>query len=172
VNAVEMLREQFRGAHEFLEATLDELPPSSLHYSPEGQALPISGHYGHVVLGEDGLLSLFITGTSPLFASSWSGRTGFSSPPPEGEPWGEWARDVHVDLAAAREYAKAVYGHTDQVLASMSAGDLQRPLDMSAVGFGPRTVAFLFSLLIGNTYLHCGEISCIKGLQGLQGYPI
>ncbi len=172
MDTTDLLREQFRGAHGFLSATLDDLPAACLHYSPQGRALPISSHFGHVVIEEDRLLSLFITGSPPLFASSWSGRTGFSNSPPEGEPWEEWARNLQVNLDVARAYAAAVYANTDRVLSTMSDDHLCRPLDMSPIGLGPQTVTFLMSFLIGNIYLHCGEISCLKGLQGLRGYPI
>ena len=26
--------------------------------------------------------------------------------------------------------------------------------------------------VVGNGFTHCGEISCLKGLQGKRGYPI
>ncbi len=26
--------------------------------------------------------------------------------------------------------------------------------------------------IVGNGFTHCGEISCLKGLQGKRGYPI
>jgi hypothetical protein len=171
VNAVDLLRDQFLRAHAYLEATLDDLPRDAIHYCPPQSALPIGAHFGHVVIAEDGLTSLFITGSPPLYASSWSGKTGFSDLPPEGEPWDEWARNLQVDLAAAREYARAVYAHTDQILSRLSDDDLWKPLDLTPAGLGTQTVAFLFSTLIGDICLHCGEISCIKGLQGLKGYP-
>jgi hypothetical protein len=171
VDSVQLLREQFLRAHAYLEATLDAIPPEAIHYAPPARALPVGAHFGHTVIGEDGLISLFVTGSPPLFASSWAGKTGFSSLPPEGEPWDEWASNLQVDLDAARQYARAVYAHTDQILARMSDEDVFKPLDMTPVGLGQRTVAYLFSTLIGNTYLHCGEISCVKGLQGLTGYP-
>lgn len=171
MRAIDLLRAQFRDAHAYLESTIDDLPRASLHYSPEGNALPISGHYGHVVLSEDALLSLFLTSSSPLFASSWSGRTGFSSVPPEGGQWDDWARNLNVDLPAARLYAAAVYNHTDRLLESLSDETLSRPLDMSSINQGQHSVSYLLSFLLSNVYLHCGEISCIKGLQGLRGYP-
>ncbi len=170
MRAIDLLREQFRDAQAFLEATIDDLPRAGVHYSPVGNALPISGHYGHVVLSQDALLSLFLTGSAPLFASSWAGKTGFSAMPPERGPWDDWARNLNVDLDAARIYAAAVYTHTDRLLASMTNETLDRPLDMSPVGRGQRTVGYLFSLLLGNIFAHCGEISCVKGLQGLRGY--
>ncbi len=171
MKTVDLLRDQFLRAHAYLEATLEDIPMDAIHFSPPGKALPIAAHFGHTVLGEDGLMSLFITSAPPLFAASWSGKTGFSTLPAEGAPWDEWAHSLQVDLPAARRYAHAVYANTDRVLARLSDEDIARPLDMTPVGMGQQTIGFLLSLLIGNTYLHTGEISCVKGLQGLKGYP-
>jgi hypothetical protein len=50
---------------------------------------------------------------------------------------------------------------------------LARPLDLSTVGLGQQSVLFVLTALLANVSLHCGEISCLKGLQGLQeGYPM
>jgi hypothetical protein len=40
------------------------------------------------------------------------------------------------------------------------------------VGFGEVTVGWIVvRLLIGHIDNECGEISCLKGLQGVRGYP-
>ncbi len=171
MTTVDLLRDQFLRAHAYLEATLDDIPMEAIHFSPPGKALPIAAHFGHTVIGEDGLVSMFISGSPPLFASSWSGRTGFSALPPERSPWDDWAHSLQVDLPAALRYARAVYANTDRVLTKLSDNDIARPLDMTPLMMGQQTVGFLLSLLIGNTYQHTGEISCVKGLQGLKGYP-
>jgi hypothetical protein len=86
--------------------------------------------------------------------------------------WSEWGRRVKIDLASLREYAKAVYAGTDEYLASLSDDDLNRPVDLSALGLGERTVGYiLINGIVGNTFSHSGEISCLKGLQGKRGYP-
>lgn len=50
--------------------------------------------------------------------------------------------------------------------------DLARPLDLSAVGLGQRTVGFLLNnAVVGHIFSHTGEISCLKGLRGKRGSP-
>ncbi len=50
--------------------------------------------------------------------------------------------------------------------------DLARPLNFSALGLRDSTVQrLLLGGVIGNALVHCGEISCLKGLQGGKGYP-
>ena len=103
-----------------------------------------------------------IQGKAPLMASAYAGKAGFSEPPPMGKR-DDWANRVQVDIDPLRQYAQAVYTATDEELA--------RPLDLTSLGFGQQNVAFLLSLILLNVYCHTGEISCLKGLQGLQGYP-
>ena len=93
---------------------------------------------------------------------------GISDPRPGSEF--EWAREVKVDLEAARQYANAVYSATDQYLASLEPADLDRKLELS--GLGEKSVAFvLSSFLSSHTSNLTGEISVLKGIQGAKGYP-
>ncbi len=48
-------------------------------------------------------------------------------------------RRVEVDLDLAREYARAVYQHTDTALAELSPADLEREIDLTANGLGVQT---------------------------------
>jgi hypothetical protein len=86
--------------------------------------------------------------------------------------WNEWARHVEVNLPALQQYAQAVYANTEEYLASLSDDDLDRALDLSALGLGQHTVASLLSTALSNVQWHCGEIACLKGLQGMRGYPV
>jgi len=86
--------------------------------------------------------------------------------------WSGWSRRVKVDLAATRKYAQAVYAETDQFLAALSPADLERPVVLAALGPGTSTMGFwIYNGVVGHGFTHCGEISCLKGLQGRRGYP-
>ena len=86
--------------------------------------------------------------------------------------WEQWARRIRIDLAALRQYAQAVYAATDQYLASLQEGDLGRTIDLSGAGLSQPSLAWLLSGgVLGHLNNHCGEVSCLKGLQGAQGYP-
>ena len=176
---VSVLHEQIRWAHEFLEGTMDGVTQEQAHWQPPGKALPIGAHYGHVVVLEDFAIGAMLSATQPLYASLWAKKTGFSPLPPLPGPgvpgipaWDEWARALKVDLTAARGYARAVHDTTDGFLAALADATLDRPLDLSGAGLGPRTVGwFLTNPVLANINMHCGEISCLKGLQGERGYP-
>ncbi|MFN8514390.1 MAG: DinB family protein [Thermomicrobiales bacterium] len=172
MDAVDLLRQQFQAFHHFLEGTVADVSPEVGQLQPGGTAMPIGAVYVHVVNSEDRILSGLVKGEPPLEMTAWAGKLGTSEPAPMGPPWNEWAGRVQVDLAAAREYAQAVYANTDAYLAGLSAADLDRGLDLSGIGLGQQTVGSLMSLLLWNAGAHCGEVSLIKGLQGLKGYPV
>lgn len=175
----EVLREQLRDAHGLLEAVIADLTPEQAHWTPGHKANPIGANYAHVVIGEDALVSGLLKEGVPLFASNWGGKTGLSEMMPmpgsdgPGFPdWHNWAVSVKVDLGALGEYAQAVYAVTDQYLAEADDAEINRELDLSGLGIPNRTVGQLFNGgILSNVLLHTGEIACLKGLQGLKGYP-
>jgi len=177
---ISWLRELFKDVNELLEATMADVTVAQAHWIPPGVALPIGAHYAHVVLSQDGAVNGVFKGGVPLFAAAWAGKTGVSELPPSADPgkpgfpdWSGWSRKVKVDLAATRKYAKAVYAASDEYLASLSPGDLERPVDLGFVGLGESTLgSVIHNGIVGNGFTHCGEISCLKGLQRKRGYPI
>jgi hypothetical protein len=82
------------------------------------------------------------------------------------------ARAFQCDPQALQEYAQAVYASTEEYLNSLTPADLDAPADLTSVGMGTMPLAtFLLTALLGNNYAHTGEISTLKGMQGLRGYP-
>ncbi len=177
--AISLLREQLQTVHHLLEGTVGDVTPEQVHWPPPGKANPLGANYAHVVISEDATINALRKGGVPLFASSWSGKVGVSELPPMPNPnaagfpdWSEWGRRVKVDLAAFRKYAQAVYAASDEYLASLTDSDLNRPVNLSALGLGESPVGYVINNgILGNAFTHVGEISCLKGLQGMRGYP-
>jgi hypothetical protein len=168
--AIALLRSSFDSAHEWLEGTLSDVDNEVANHVPPGLSASVGANYIHHLTTEDFLLKYLTRGT-PLMGAEWAGRTGASTMPPPGD-WSEWGKTVQVDMPTAREYAKAVYAATDDYLASLSDADLDAPANISELGFPPMSVGrFLGGMILINAGAHCGEISVIKGLQGLRGYP-
>ncbi len=93
-------------------------------------------------------------------------------PPRAGDGYSEWTRSVQVNLPLFKEYAQAVYTSTTEYVSSLGAADLERPVDLSNLGLGQQNVAFVLTTIVDwHIDAHCGEISCLKGLQGAKGYP-
>ena len=57
-------------------------------------------------------------------------------------------------------------------LAGLTTADLARTVDLAIVGYGQVPLPlFILTFVGGHAAMHTGEISCLKGLQGLRGYP-
>jgi hypothetical protein len=174
VDSVSILRQQLKDAHGILEGTMQDVTSEQAHWSPPGIANPLGASYAHLVLSEDGIINGMLKKGAPLAATAWAGKVGISEPPPQNpaDPWNQWARRVQVDLSALRQYAQAVYAASDEYLASLKVEDLNQPLDLSAFGLGEQTVGWMLNnAVVGHVSNHCGEVSCLKGLQGVKGYP-
>ena len=173
MNAIELYRHLLHRSHEFLEGTVAGVTTEQSTWDPPGNAFSIAANYVHVVGSEDLAVQRLLQGKELLATTSWAGKTGVSELPPLG-PGGDlkaWSRKAKADLPALQRYGQAVYAATDDYLASLTPDALDRPVDLSGVGLGQQTVLFLLTALVANTSMHCGEISCLKGLQGLKGYP-
>ena len=171
MEALDMLRETVKESYGWLEETMSDVTQEQADWRPPGLANPIGALYAHTVIDTDMVLNMWIRHRSPMIATTWAGRAGLSEPhaPP---PWHDWAARVRVDLNAFRPYACAVYADVDDYLASVSAGDLDQGIDMPATAEGRRSVRqVIASVAVRHTSGHCGEIACLKGLQGAHGYP-
>src|SRR5262249_5493322 len=116
-----------------------------------------------------------LEGRAPLLATAWAGRTGVATEPPFGpdRSWADWARTTRFDLAALRPYGAAGYAATDERLRRVGWGGGGGARDLSGLGLATKSVAWLLTTgWVTNVNLHCGEISCIKGLLGARGYPV
>jgi hypothetical protein len=177
MDSVTLLRQQFKEAHEVLEATMADVTPEQAQWLPPGLATPLGASYAHAIVSDDMLVNGVIRGAAPLFTlPDWAGKTGLSEPMPfPGPDWvnyGPWTRRVQVDLEALRQYSQGVYASTGQYLASLQPEDLDRVVDMSRMGMGQPSLGwFLSTLVVLHAANLCGEISCLKGLQGARGYP-
>ena len=169
-----LIREQMESGHGFLEMTLADVTTEQLGWLPPGKANPLGATFAHLVLGEDFLINGMLRGAAPLAAAAFAGKTGLGemAPAPGQGDWGEWGRRVKIDLGPLRAYAKAVFGATDVYLGALSPADLDRQIDLSALGLGNHSLAWVLTNGgVGHVYGHMGEIACLKGLQGARGYP-
>jgi uncharacterized damage-inducible protein DinB len=163
-------------AHGLFNATIGEISEEQFYWQPAGKALPITAHFAHVVVTEDVFVNAVLKEGNPLAHSAFEGKHGLSETPPvpdkNGFPdYSEWASRVKMDLAQFREYAKAVFAATEEYISGLDDDGLYREFN-SPFSNNQTTPARMISTLIIHTSTHCGEISCVKGLQELKGYPI
>jgi hypothetical protein len=170
MNAISLLRNQMKEANDLLEATMADVTSEQAHWIPPGIANPLGSMYAHAVMVEDATIHKTLRGGQPLWQSLWKNKTGVSAPQMHATL--QWARDLHVDLAALRLYAQAVYAATDAYLATLQENDLERTIDLTTAGLGRVPLSWILNtFVVGHTHNMTGEISCLKGLQGARGYP-
>lgn len=160
----------YHSVHEVLQGTMADVTQEQALWVLPGKAEPIGATYAHVLMSEDYFVNGVGKGGAPLMATTFAGKTGIPSMPPEfPESWDTWARTTKFDLAQMREYATAVFVATEQYFSSAAEAELDRVVD-SPVGQMPYSM--LMTTIFGpHAANHCGEIAAVKGFQGLKGYP-
>lgn len=163
-------------AHWLINATLGDVTPEVANRPAPGLANPIGTAYAHVVFSEDGVVNGLLQGQAPLAATAYAGKTGVDRPMPmpgmvEGD-MEDWLHNTQVNLDDLRAYSAAVFASTEAFIAGVDAATLDRKIDMSFVGLGDMAFSDVFTLLVVQ---HCdnfsGEISAMKGVFGMKGYP-
>ena len=168
MNAIDAIRLTIDHAHEWFQGTIADLTQEQADFVPPGKAHPIGETVAHVIQSEDSILNGMIRGKPTLWESEgWGERLRIPDVTMHTE---EQARQFRCDLEALRPYQEAVYASVAEFLDSATEADLAREVQ-SAIG--PMTVADgLTNALVGNTLVHTGEISALKGVQGAKGYPM
>lgn len=172
--AAQILLDQLKDAHKWLEATMEGVDDKVAAFMPPGKANPIAGTYAHLVMSEDFFINGLLKGKTPLMQSEYKDKTGASElQPTEWEKaYPKWLREVKVDVQVLRRYALAVYAASESYLGSLNDADLSREIDLSSFGMGKLPLsAVIGGFVIGHARDIMGEISVLKGIQGLKGYP-
>ena len=160
------LREQMQALHGTMEAAIGDCGAKALSTRLPGSTInSIGAIYAHTVMSEDGLLNALVRGGKPVyFAGGWAQKIGVEMPQGGLEP--DWKIDF--DLKLFREYAAAVYEASAQYLASVTDEELDRVVDP---GFAPPmpVSSFVANVLNWHVATHQGEISALKGVQGVNG---
>jgi hypothetical protein len=170
MDAIDLLRWQTKKAWECLETTTSDVTEEQANWQPAGTANPIGANYAHLMITADAGFNTQLFGGMPLMATKFRGQIGLSEMPHAAGGWHDWRR-LCVDWAGLREYGQAVCecveGHVD----SLTPEDLERRVDMSAHGLGIWKGLDIVDLHgQHHVCIHGGEIACLKGLQGAQGY--
>ena len=171
MDAVSLLSQQLRSAHEIVEGTVADLTAEQAQWNPAGKAIAAGPLYVHVSAAEDLFLNM-VVGRQPLAMGAYAGKTGARGPHPMGGGYDEWAKRAKIDLPQLRADGQAVFKNTEEYVAGLTAEELDRELDLTNAGFGKMSLAaFITMTSVIHPSNHIGEISCLKGLQGAKGYP-
>ncbi len=197
MNTVELIHFSLGLAFEHLEHLVKDLTQEQADWLPPGNANPIGALYWHIVGYVDQVVHEWcmapfrhITveewfeakrakhelgmGQAPLrHSAGWQEKVVIALPPenPEDPYWDVRAvrEGLRVDPPELHDYARATAQTLQDWVASLTLEDLERtiPTPIGDYDLGP----FLEFFIIWHINTHVGEISALKGCQGLKGYP-
>jgi uncharacterized damage-inducible protein DinB len=156
MNTVELTQYALSNAFDLLQQVVADLTQEQADWVPPGTASTIGAVYSHTITYVDFIVQRVCIGQSDA---------DFAEPPPEEIRM----QQVQVDLSALHEYADQVQSAAQEWLSTLTPADLDRRRNTSA---GELNLGQLLeSYIIWHINAHCGEISALKGCQGLKGYP-
>jgi hypothetical protein len=144
-------------AFDVLRAVTTDLTQEQAAWRPPGTANTIGSIYSHILTYVDHYVRNY-------------GIEGKPQPETvESRPAELWMQDVQADLADLHGCAGQVLSTAQNWLSSLAPKDLERRELTTAGELNIAQAVELF--LIWHINAHCGEISALKGCQGLKGYP-
>jgi hypothetical protein len=172
--ASQILTAQLQASHGLLQMTMADVTPEVASFTPPGTANSIADTYVHILLSEDWLIHFLLQQKDPLYASEWNGKTGVDAlVPATDHTFPAWTKNAKIDMDQLNKYKDVVFATSEAYVKALSDEDLQKEADLSSFGMGKSTVSFVVSSVVtNNVNLHIGEISAMKGIQGLKGYPM
>ncbi len=164
---LEYLQTSVKTVNEMVNTAMQELSDEVVNFEPGGTSNTIAQLLAHTICGQDVLINERLGDDRSLHETGWAEKTGIPLERPL-----IWQRDAwKLDLAGFDAYRKEVAQGAEKTFSAMAPADLDREIEWVR---GPsRSVAMMTQAIFINHGLgHCGEISAIKGMQGLQGLPI
>lgn len=169
METIAYIQQQIAGARRLFDAALQNTTDEQLNWRPPVDTVnPISVTALHVLGSEDVFIQQILLGQPRLWESeSWANKIGVTEPPGRGGGWDE-VRNATISVEAVLAYQAALRTATDAYLATLTAEELERPVNVMG---GERPLATVLILLAHHACSHAGEIATVKGMQGLKGLP-
>ena len=167
MNAVDVIRSEAKDSYEWLERIVSDVSPEQAAWRPPGKANSIAATYAHTIISADVDLTRHFHGRVPLVTTEgWVARLGLNELFPD-----EWPADAEIDWELLHQYGHEVQRHVLQLVNSLTQADLDRRFQMVPTSLGMWSGMDVYSLRAGrHIWMHGGEIACLKGIQGMQGY--
>jgi uncharacterized damage-inducible protein DinB len=157
MNTVELLQYSLGFAFDVLSQVTADLTQDQADWRPPGTANSIRDVYWHTLTYVDYFVREYCIEGEPQPET------------PESRPPELWMQEVQIDLPELHQFASEVRSTAEGWLSSLTPADLDRRIRTSG---GELNVGQMLEIyIVWHINAHCGEISALKGCQGLQGYP-
>lgn len=163
----DVLLAAFESAHMMFDAVVGGMTSKQASYVAPGSKLASAATIiAHAVFSEDSMVAEAAASPRLLESGGFGARTGIVVP--EGAMLPDWAGEYQFD--GLLEYAAAVFERTRSFLADVPGSRLQEVVS-SPMGRGATVSRFLAGFGAVHLAQHTGEISALKGIQGVKGLP-
>jgi hypothetical protein len=154
-------------AHMVFNAVTGDLTDESSSFEVPGGMLPrASAIMAHAIWGEDMVVSAVLEQPTVFASAGMATRSGFE---PSNSLSPEFVAQ-QFDLASLRDYASEVFGRTASGLETVTSAQLDRRVQ-TPMGSEMDAASFLGAFGIVHLAQHTGDISALKGVQGMKGLP-
>lgn len=163
MKAKDYARSQVEGALDFLATCAQGMDEAQYNHKPAGNCNSAAKLHAHALSGADFFVTALLAG-QPLKWPEFASQAGL--PANAREIWGS---DVTISPSVMDAYANAIKDPILSYIDSISDEDLDREIDTRFAS--TQTIAWVLQLVGSHTVGHAGEISAVKGTQGLKGLP-
>lgn len=146
-----------------LKPVVDGMDDDQYNFSPPGTSNSIARSHAHLVSALDFFVNNVLRGQPPVW-STFAPEHGLPANPLE-----IWKHDERVSMKDMLAYQQQILDGVLSYVSTLSEADLDRVVDSRVLG--KQTVAFMLQLATMHTAGHAGDISTVKGFQGLKGLP-
>ena len=157
MNTVELLQYSVGVAFDILGQVTADLTQEQADWTPPGTASSIRDIYWHTLTYVD------------YFVRNYCIEGKRLPDTVESRPDVLRMQEVQIDLSELHQFAGDVRSTVQDWLSSLAPADLERKRHTTV---GELNVGQMLEIcIIWHINAHCGEISALKGCQGLKGYP-
>lgn len=163
MNAASYAKLQLEQAFNLMNAASDGMDEAQYNWAPAGTCNSVAKSHVHAVTSIDFFLNSVAQG-KPLAWPEHGPKAGLPANPME-----IWSFSGAVPMAAINEYSRQMQKAALAYVETLSDGDLDREIDTQF--FGKQSLAYIVQLVGLHCAGHTGDISAVKGAQGLKGLP-
>lgn len=166
MDALDLLRHETKKAYAWLETNVGDISHEQANWRPAGTANSIAATYAHTVISADVDLNRHFHGRESIIAGDWGARVGLGETFPD-----DWISSGDIRWEQLHQYGREVQRCVEQLVDSLTMADLERRFQMVPTSLSVWKGIDVYTLHgWGHVKMHGGEIACLKGLQGGQGY--
>jgi uncharacterized damage-inducible protein DinB len=146
-----------------MNAASDGMDEAQYNWAPGGTCNSVAKSHVHATTSIDFFINAIAQG-KPLLWSEHGPKAGLPA-----NPMGIWSFEGTIPMAAINAYAKEIEQAALDYVGSLTEADLDREIDTQF--FGKKSLGWIIQLVGLHSAGHTGDISAVKGMQGLKGLP-